>query len=100
MDIRLPQIDYEAAWGVNIRRLLVLKHDAFEFPRGAGLPTLGGHLELVFVFPLESGKTQAILFSNFGLQDDLQLLREHLVSVPCVRVVNDLAADDLELDFT
>ena len=55
MDLRLPQIDYEAAWGVNIRRLLVLKHDAFEFPRGAGLPTLGGHLELVFVFPLESG---------------------------------------------
>ena len=54
----------------------------FEFPRGAGLPTLGDLLELGFVFPLESGNTQAILFSNLGLQHDLQLLRGHLVSIP------------------
>ena len=67
---------------MNISRLLVLEHDAFEFPRGAGLPTLGDLLELRFAFPLESGNTQAILFSNFGLRDDLQLLREHLVSLP------------------
>ena len=56
--------------------------------------------EIASVAPDEFGHTQAILVWKFGLQEDLQLLRRHLPSLPIVRVVHDLVAEDLELDLT
>ena len=53
------------------------------------------------MFFLEFGDTQAILFWNFGLQDDLYFLRCHLVSiVGFVKIFNDLGVNDFKLDFT
>ena len=85
---------------MNVGRLIVEECDAFEPPGGATLPAVGNFHELAFVAPGEFGHTQAILVWKFGLQEDLQLLRRHLPSLPIVRVLHDFVADDLELDFT
>ena len=63
------------------------------------LPAIGNFLELGFVFFLEFGNTQAILLSDFRLQNDLYFLRRHLVSIEWVRVVHEIIANDLELDL-
>ena len=100
MSRRLAQSDCDAAWGVHISRFVVKECDGCEPPRGAHLPALRHFLELVFVFLVEFGNTQAILVWNFGLQDDLYLLRRNLGSIPWVSVLHELAADDSELDLT
>ena len=84
---------------MNISRLVVEECEAFEPPFGASLPAIGKSLELGFVFLLESGNTQAILLSDFRLQNDLYFLRRHLVSFEWVRVLHELIANDLEVDL-
>ena len=59
-------------------------------PSRTCLPALLHFLELSFVLFLQFGDTQAILIWNFGLQDDLHLLRYHGGSVEFVRVLNAL----------
>ena len=56
-------------------------------------------LSSVSSFFLESGNPQAILLCLFRLQNDLYFLRRHLVSLVCVRVVQEIIANDLELDL-
>ena len=85
---------------MNVGRLIVEECDAFELPGGATLPAVGKSHEFAFVALDDFGHTQAILVWKFGLQEDLQLLRRHLPSLPFVCVVQDLVADDLELDLT
>ena len=77
-----------------------MEFDGCEPPHRASLPAVGNFLEFAFVFALESGNTQAILLWDFGLHGDLHLLRSHLFSVPWVSIVNQIVADDLELDRT
>ena len=84
---------------MNISRLVVEECEGFEPPCGAGLPAIGNFLEIGFVFLLEFGNAQAMLLSDFRLQNDLYFLRRYLVSIVWVRVVREIIANDLELDL-
>ena len=85
---------------MNKVRLVAQELDGFKLPRGACLPAILNLLELSFVLFLELGDTQAVLLWNFGLEDDLYLLRRNCRPIDFVRVVDELVADDLKLDLT
>ena len=85
---------------MNKARLLVEELGTFKLPLGTCLPAILNLLELSFGLSLEFGETQAVLLWNFGLENDLYLLRTHCGTIDFVSVVDELVADDLKVDIT